>query len=90
MIRYLRLSAGVLLLLSVLPTLAGPPKPLVFEISFPKGLSASPVDGHVLLLISKDGKQGPRLRTPDLEKVSSRSKPSVLTWKRGCRARSPA
>ena len=61
MIRYLRLSAGVLLLLSVLPTLAGPPKPLVFEISFPKELSASPVDGHVLLLISKDGKQDPRL-----------------------------
>lgn len=61
MIRYLRLSAVVLLLLSVLPTLAGPPRPLVFEISFPKELSPSPVDGHVLLLISKDGKQDPRL-----------------------------
>ena len=68
MIRYLRLSAGVLLLLLVLPTLSGPPKPLVLEISFPKELSASPVDGHVLLLISKDGKQDPRLAASGLGK----------------------
>jgi hypothetical protein len=75
MIRYLRLSAGVLLLLLVLPTLSGPPKPLVFEISFPKELSASPVDGHVLLLISKDGKQDPRLAASGLgEGIESQQK----------------
>ena len=41
-------------------TLPPASSPLVFEISFPKGLSATPVDGHILLIISKDDKQEPR------------------------------
>ena len=36
-----------------LAALAGPPKPLVFEISYSKELSATPMDGHILLIISK-------------------------------------
>ena len=53
--RCLRLLAVELILLAApLATLAaGPPKPLVFEISYSKELSASPMDGHVLLIISK-------------------------------------
>ena len=50
----LRLLAVELILLAApLAVLAGPPKPLVFEISYSKELSASPMDGHVLLIISK-------------------------------------
>jgi hypothetical protein len=54
----LRLFA--VLLLSWLPVLAAPSKPLVFEITFPKELSAAPVDGRILLIISKDDTQEPR------------------------------
>ena len=54
MSRCLRLLAVELILLATpFATLAGPPKPLVFELSYLKELSASPVDGHVLLIISK-------------------------------------
>jgi hypothetical protein len=55
---FLRLCA--VLLLWSLPVFGGPSKPLVFEISFPRELSASPVDGHILLIISKDQTRGPR------------------------------
>ncbi|HKM65622.1 MAG TPA: alpha/beta hydrolase-fold protein [Candidatus Acidoferrum sp.] len=55
MLRSLRLLA--LVLITALPALAAPPKPLVFEISFSKELSSSPVDGRVLLVISKDDQQ---------------------------------
>src|SRR6201987_5778027 len=48
--RCLRLIAVELILLAAL---AGPPKPLIFEISYSKELSASPMDGHILLIISK-------------------------------------
>lgn len=41
-------------------SLAAAAQPLVFEISFPRELSATPVDGHILLIISKDDKQEPR------------------------------
>lgn len=58
MIRCLRLLA--LMLLVALPTLAAAPGPLVFEISFPRELSGTPVDGHVLLILSKDDKEEPR------------------------------
>src|SRR4029077_4920715 len=47
-------------LLSCLPVLAAPSKPLVFEVTFPKELSAAPVDGRILLIISKDDTQEPR------------------------------
>jgi len=43
-----------------LAALAATSKPLVFEISFPTELSAAPVDGHILLILSKDDKQEPR------------------------------
>src|SRR5580704_2698872 len=52
--RCMRLLAVELILLAApLAALAGPPKPLVFEISYSKELSASPMDGHILLIISK-------------------------------------
>jgi len=52
--RCLRLLAVELILFAVpLVTLAGSQKPLVFEISYSKELSASPMDGHVLLIILK-------------------------------------
>jgi hypothetical protein len=50
----LRLIAVELILLAApLAALAGPPKPLVFELAYSKELSASAVDGHVLLIILK-------------------------------------
>src|ERR1700751_2521535 len=52
--RCMRLLVVELCLLAApLAALAGPPKPLVFEISYSKELSASPMDGHVLLIILK-------------------------------------
>ena len=33
-----------------------------FEISFPKEMSAGPLDGHVLMLISNNGDQEPRFQ----------------------------
>src|SRR5205085_11944486 len=41
---------------------AAPKAPLTFEISFPKEMSAAPLDGHVLLLISNDPKEEPRFQ----------------------------
>jgi hypothetical protein len=55
--RYLYFTA---LLIFTLPARAGAQKPLSFEISFAKELSASPVDGHILLILSKDDKSEPR------------------------------
>ena len=51
-------------LLVALPLFGATPppalSPLVFEISFSKELSATPIDGHILLIISKNDKQEPR------------------------------
>jgi hypothetical protein len=47
------LSVELILLAAPLAALAGPLKPLVFEISYSKELSATPMDGHILLIISK-------------------------------------
>jgi Putative esterase. len=41
---------------------AAPKPPLTFEISFPKDMSAAPLDGHILLLISNDPKDEPRFQ----------------------------
>jgi len=56
--RCLRLLAVVLI--ASLPALAAASMPLVFEVSFPKELSANQVDGHILLILSRDDKQEPR------------------------------
>jgi hypothetical protein len=45
---------------ATLPALAATPAPLSFDISFPPALSASPVTGHILLIISTDEKKEPR------------------------------
>jgi putative esterase len=45
---------------SALAFAAAKPASLSFELSFPKELSATPLDGHVILMISKDDKQEPR------------------------------
>src|SRR3954470_19111368 len=36
--------------------------PLTFEITFPKAMSAAPLDGHILLLISNNPKEEPRFQ----------------------------
>ncbi len=56
--RLLCFTAAFLIL--SLPALAAAQAPLTFEISFTKELSASPVDGHILLILSKDAKKEPR------------------------------
>lgn len=56
--RYLYFTAALLIL--TLPACAAAQGPLTFGISFGKELSASPVDGHVLLILSKDDKSEPR------------------------------
>ena len=50
--------------LSTLAVYGANPKPqaLRFEVSFSKDLSATPLDGHILLLISKDNEQEPRFQ----------------------------
>jgi len=54
------LRALIVVLLLSLPALSASSTPLVFEISFPKELSATPVDGHILLILSRNDKQEPR------------------------------
>lgn len=61
--RYLRLVVAVFFL--ALPTFAAVTKPMVFEISFSKELSNSALDGHILLIISKDDKQEPRFQVEE-------------------------
>src|SRR6185369_15704914 len=41
---------------------AAPKAPLTFEITYPKEISAAPLDGHILLLISNDPKEEPRFQ----------------------------
>lgn len=52
---------------------AAKPVPQRFEISFPKELSATPLDGHVLLVISNNDDKEPRFQisfmTPDSQQV---------------------
>jgi hypothetical protein len=52
------LALGIFLFAAPLFAQTASPKPLVFEISFPKELSAAAVDGHILLIISKDDAKG--------------------------------
>ena len=58
MFRYLHFTAALLILM--LPICAAGQAFLSFEISFAKELSAAPVDGHILLILSKDDKREPR------------------------------
>ena len=52
---------------------AAKPVPQRFEISFPKEMSATPLDGHVLLVISNNDDKEPRFQisfmTPDSQQV---------------------
>jgi hypothetical protein len=51
------------ILFSTLASAANPkPQPLRFEISFGKEMSATPLDGHMLLLISRNNDQEPRFQ----------------------------
>jgi Putative esterase len=69
----------ILLLTSAVSTQAATAKPSSkpdgqrFEISFPKEMSATPLDGHVLLLISNNNEKEPRFQvsfmTPDSQQV---------------------
>jgi hypothetical protein len=56
--RLSKLALGICLFGAVLFAQTVPPKPLVFELSFRKELSATPVDGRILLIISKDDAKG--------------------------------
>ena len=56
--RLVQMLAVVVILISFAAPLkaqTGSSGKLVFEISYPKELAAGPVDGHILLIISKDG-----------------------------------
>src|SRR5277367_5047580 len=86
MLRYLRLSAAFLVLLFV-PALAAAQKQLVFEISFPKELSAAPVDGRVLLIISKDARREPRFGVAEGIESQQVFGVDVETWQPGAVAR---
>ena len=88
--RHLRLLA--VLLLTALPTLAATPapatsSPLVFEISFAKELSATPVDGHILLIISRDGKEEPRFGVSEGIESQQAFGVDVDAWQPGTGAR---
>ena len=53
----------ILLLSAILAQAAtGKPASPRFEISFPKDMSATPLDGHVLLLISNNDEKEPRFQ----------------------------
>ncbi|MBI1740060.1 MAG: hypothetical protein HYR57_04155 [Candidatus Koribacter versatilis] len=53
----------VFLMFALTATAANPkPQPLRFEISFSQQMSATPLDGHVLLLISHNDQQEPRFQ----------------------------
>src|SRR4051794_1932815 len=56
--------SNVLLLVLILATTvtAATKSPLTFEITYPKAMSAAPLDGHILLLISNDPKEEPRFQ----------------------------
>jgi hypothetical protein len=84
--RCLRLSAAAIVLFFV-PALAAPQKPLVFEISFPKELSSAPVDGRVLLIISREAKQEPRFGVAEGIESQQVFGVDVETWQPGAIAR---
>lgn len=53
----------VFLMFALTATAANPkPQPLRFEISFSPQMSATPLDGHVLLLVSRNDEQEPRFQ----------------------------
>src|SRR5881227_344968 len=57
-------ASNIFLLVLILATsvTAAIKTPLSFEITFPKEMSAAPLDGHILLLISNDPKEEPRFQ----------------------------
>src|SRR5215813_2247296 len=78
-------------LLTALPLFAATPRPapspLVFEISFSKELSATPVDGHILLIISKNDKEEPRFGVGEGVESQQALGVDVDGWQPGAAAR---
>jgi hypothetical protein len=56
------LAVLLAMMLSFAPRLAAQSSGVRFEISFPKEASATPLDGHVLLLISTNDNDEPRFQ----------------------------
>ena len=83
--RRLRLIAVLFCL--ALPALAAATKPLVFEISFTRELSNAPLDGRVLLIISKDDKQEPRFQVDEGLGSQQAFGVDVDNWQSGSAAR---
>lgn len=54
------LSVACILALGAVAAVAAEPARLAFELSFPKELSTAPLDGHIVLIISKDATREPR------------------------------
>jgi len=77
----------IVLLIATLPAAAAAPSPLAFEISFPRELSASPVDGHILLIISRDDKEEPRFGVGEGIESQQAFGLDVDTWQPGTVAR---
>src|SRR5690242_4827648 len=63
MVRNLRAIA--VLFMVALPAFAAVPKKLQFEISFTNNLSTSAVDGHIIVILSKDNQQEPRFQVQE-------------------------
>lgn len=61
--------------------------PLVFEITFPKELSTTAVDGHILLIISKDDKEEPRFGVVEGVESQQAFGVDVDGWQPGAPAR---
>ena len=83
--RCIRLFA--LFLLAATPIFAAPPSPLIFEISFAKEVSAAPVDGRILLIISKDSTREPRFTITEEVDSQQMFGVDVDGWQSGALAR---
>ena len=70
-----------------LPLQAANPTPLGFELAFGKDLSATPVDGHILLIISRDGSQEPRFQVKEGIESQQAFGVDVDNWQPGTPAR---
>lgn len=82
--RFLRLLAAILIMILFAgAALAATPAPLTFDISFPKELSTTPVDGHILLIISKDDKKEPRFGVGEGIESQQAFGVDVDTWQPG-------
>src|SRR3954467_15380647 len=66
-----RVSATALALLAAAACTSPQDSGLRFAVSFPQAKSSTPLDGHVVLLLSKDASQEPRKHVAENEALAS-------------------